>query len=76
MLYGFDGIRQILFEEASEEFRVEIRDCADNEENLYPGNGNQCVERIANRQRMNKCQNKEDANPALEFFPVLVVASG
>ena len=72
----FHCVRQIFLEETPEDFGVQIRDRADDEKDLHPVNRNERVERIANRQRVNKAEDEKDADVFLEVLPAFVSPAG
>src|SRR5512138_202421 len=74
MPYCLDGIWYILFEKAAKDFRVQVGDRADDEEDLHPGDCHQRVERIPDGQGVQERQDKKDTDPALELFPAIVAA--
>lgn len=76
MVDGFHRVRQIFFEKAPKDFGVKIRDRTDDEKDLHPHDGDQRVERIRNRQRVNEGEDEEDADEAFEILPAFVGAAG
>src|SRR5574339_1251020 len=75
VLYGFDTVRHILLQEPAKDFRIKIRDCAQDEEHLHPGNGNQGVEGL-DRQRMDKAKDKKDTDIPVELLPSIIGSAG
>ena len=76
VIYSLDLVRQKFLEEAPKEFGIEIRNRANDKEDLHPCDCDQRVERIGNRQRVDEGKDKENADKTFEFFPVIVIAAG
>src|SRR6266498_4595642 len=76
MFHRNNLIRHILLKETTKHFRIQIGNRAEDEKKLHPGDRGQCMQRVADRQRMEKSDDEKDADIFLDILPTFVCATG